>query len=706
MTQTLSVSLARVGLQTDGLDPLEELNDLLAESPDLALGLRAALKHCLRVLGREGGLILLQPAPGAEAAEPVAHQLPTEWTAQLADPDSSLVRLAQRIAEAGQAEPFYAAPCLAGTAPLSTRGHHWGALLIAGQPCHRAESEFLLAAGRAIGRTIQLHQLLPADSGYQPAQSALNKIATTLTSTLQLDEILTSTVEGIRQLLKVEAASLVLRDDERGELIFKKTLGGEPDWIFQYSLKVDRGLIGECITTGQPLMVHDAATDPRFDSGLDGVVGFETRGVLCAPLNARGHTLGAIELINKQEGRFTRYDQDVLVSMGASVANALYNARLFHQITVANAALEASRFELLRSRSTLQALFDGITAPIYIVDRDYRLVAANLASAQQAGAAPAALVGQTCYQALYGSTAVCSGCPLVETWSSGKGAQTAQRRWARDDLDRNGTPVEWETNSYPIRNDNGQVTQAIVFSQDVTEKRRLEASLAQSEKLAAVGQLAAGVAHEINNPLAAIIANSQLLQRELPVGDDRRESVDLIALAGDRASRVVRDLLDFARQEPYQTAPTDVNASIASALTLVDHEFRTHSLNLILDLEQNLPLIEGGHDRLQGVWLNLLMNARDAVNSTQGEIRLTSRRTDGHIVVTVADNGVGIPAERLSRVFEPFYTTKAPGHGTGLGLSVCHQIIKQHGGDIQVSSLPGQGTTFTVSLPLRPQPAL
>jgi two-component system NtrC family sensor kinase len=106
------------------------------------------------------------------------------------------------------------------------------------------------------------------------------------------------------------------------------------------------------------------------------------------------------------------------------------------------------------------------------------------------------------------------------------------------------------------------------------------------------------------------------------------------------------------------------------------------------------------------VWLNLLLNARDAVKATGGEIRLATRRTDTHIVVTVADSGIGISAERVSRIFEPFYTTKAPGQGTGLGLSVCHQIIKQHGGEIRVTSALGQGTTFAVSLPLTPQPAL
>jgi two-component system NtrC family sensor kinase len=284
---------------------------------------------------------------------------------------------------------------------------------------------------------------------------------------------------------------------------------------------------------------------------------------------------------------------------------------------------------------------------------------------------------------------------MAETLFSGQSTQRTERRW-----DSDGQPLEWEISTYPIRDEKNQMLQVIVLNQDVTEKRRLETSLAQSEKMAAVGQLAAGVAHDINNPLSAIIANTQLLQRELPPGDERQESLELIAKAGDRALRVVRNLLDFARQETYEFTATDVNASLQSALDLIEHQLLTHSIAIHCSLAADLPLIQASYDHLQSVWLNLLLNARDAFAGQSGDIHLTTCRQGNEVHVLVADTGMGIPPERLTRIFEPFYTTKQAGQGTGLGLSLCQRIIKQHGGHIHVDSQVGRGTVFTVALPL------
>lgn len=343
----------------------------------------------------------------------------------------------------------------------------------------------------------------------------------------------------------------------------------------------------------------------------------------------------------------------------------------------------------------LSHVFDGIPFPLYCVDRHFRLISVNSYTAERCNCEPHLLLGMRCYDALYQRAEPCPGCRVGESLTAGIMTFRTGRNWQVD-----GDPREWEISTYPLRDDHGQVVEAVVLEQDATEKNRLVESLARTAKLAAVEQLAAGVAHEINNPLVAIIANSQLLQRELEPDNSMLESIDLIAQAGDRALGVVHALLDLAQQDTYNFKVTDVNQSIRSAVHLVKPRLMDGSVELNLFLSPELPLIQASQDHLQGMWLNLLFNAQDALDENQGRITISSKQQGNYILVYIQDDGIGIPEERLSRVFEPFYTTKDPGMGTGLGLSVCHRIVRQHGGKIQVRSEPGQGTEFIVSLPI------
>jgi two-component system NtrC family sensor kinase len=360
----------------------------------------------------------------------------------------------------------------------------------------------------------------------------------------------------------------------------------------------------------------------------------------------------------------------------------------------ANTGLETRRLELLHSRNTLRALFDSVPISMYIVDAGYTLLAINKSRAGLAGAIPQQLVSRRCYEVLFQRDNPCPNCQVGETFAAGLGTRRIERR----DL-ASGSMVEYEITSFPIHTESGNVSQVILFEDDVTEKRRLEVSLAQAEKLAAVGQLAAGVAHEINNPLTAVIANAQLLQREL----DDAELKDMAALiqrAGERASGVVRELLDLSRQEPINLAAVDVNETLRRALSLVQPRLAVDGIQLSFAPQAELPPVLASQEQLQGVWLNLLINAMDTVQCEGGEIWVTSRWDEKQVFVTVSDNGQGIPPEHLGRIFEPFFTTKEPGHGTGLGLSISHRIIRQTGGDIRVESQLGVGTTFVVNLPV------
>jgi two-component system NtrC family sensor kinase len=539
---------------------------------------------------------------------------------------------------------------------------------------------------------------LPAPASFERDKEVktLHMIAATLNANLELDEMQAWMVQGISRILNAEAGVLILLDESDQELAIKKTLGAGAEWAHQANLRLKTGLVAEVLGSGEPLRIDSVANHPQFDPACDWVDGLQFRSLLCVPLTASGKTIGAIAMLNKRGGSFNAYDQELSVAIATTIANAIHNTRLIEQLKVANADLEANRWELLRSRNTLRALFDSTPASIYIVDRKYTLIAINRSRANIAKRQPNEMVGKLCYKTLYQRSEPCPGCRVSETLFTGHNTQRIERRWEAD-----GDLVELEINTYPIQNETGEVMQAFLFEEDVTEKRRLEATLAQSEKLAAVGQLAAGVAHEINNPLTAIIANAQLLQRRLAADDDEmQEMLDLIVRAGDRATQVVRNLLDFARKEHYEFTPTNLNETIRRALALAHHELVARSIRLTFDPSGDLPLLLASHDHLQGVWLNLILNAADAIDDHEGQVRVATRRIGNEIRVTIADNGRGIPPERISRIFEPFYTTKEPGRGTGLGLSVCHRIVKQHGGHMLVDSQIGMGTEFTIVLPL------
>jgi two-component system NtrC family sensor kinase len=241
----------------------------------------------------------------------------------------------------------------------------------------------------------------------------------------------------------------------------------------------------------------------------------------------------------------------------------------------------------------------------------------------------------------------------------------------------------------------------IVFEEDVTEKWILEANLIQSEKMASIGQLAANVAHEINNPLAAIIANAQLLMRDLAQADESiLDSLKLIETAGDRAAKIVSNLLESARREKhYEFEEISVNETIQDAISLLRYEINKRSVSVQLDLAEGLPDLFANKNQLKGVWINLINNALGAIESNRGQISISTRYENREFYIVFSDNGKGILPEHQQHIFEPFFTTKGAGKGTGLGLSVSLQVIKEHHGDIQFETTTDEGTKFIIILP-------
>ena len=255
--------------------------------------------------------------------------------------------------------------------------------------------------------------------------------------------------------------------------------------------------------------------------------------------------------------------------------------------------------------------------------------------------------------------------------------------------------------SAPLLDASGVMRGRIWYFRDITARREMEHRMMMTDRLASIGELVSGVAHEINNPLASVIGFSQLaLEKDL--ANDVKEDLTTIRSEAQRAARIVKDLLTFARKHGPVKQPTHVNAAIEDVLRLRAHDHQMAKIEVIRRFADDLPEIMADYHQLQQVFFNVVINAEQAMAEAHGRGRLmiSTEKVDRIIKVTFTDDGPGIPEQNMARLFEPFFTTKPPGKGTGLGLSICHRIITEHGGRIYARSQPGEGARFIVELPL------
>jgi two-component system NtrC family sensor kinase len=258
----------------------------------------------------------------------------------------------------------------------------------------------------------------------------------------------------------------------------------------------------------------------------------------------------------------------------------------------------------------------------------------------------------------------------------------------------------------PLFDEMDKIDGVIISGRDVTDLKRLEEQLIQAEKLAAMGQMLAGVAHELNNPLTAILGVTELLRERSGADETMQRQLELTHRQARRAARIVQNLLEFSRPASPQKKPLDVNVLIERTLQLQEHSLRRNQIEVHFQPQPGLPAVMGDGNQLIQVLLNLVTNAEQAIREVRdaGHIHIRMALRAGRISVTVQDDGVGIRPEALPRIFDPFYTTKRPGGGTGLGLSICMSIIREHGGNLDAKALPTGGSIFTLDLPIVTEP--
>jgi|GEM_PF-1725958 len=543
----------------------------------------------------------------------------------------------------------------------------------------------MLARVNTILRTQGLEKQLQRQS---EQLAALNQASNAVTTLLDVNRIPEAAVDGVQKVLGVSLAALFLQGAD-GLLHCRAATGLEAHSM--PAIRPGDGIIGHTFLDG--LQHNESPEALNADPLLETLQDMPVRSMLALPLVVRARPAGVLWAASEVPDRFGDVDAVLIASLARSVSQAIDNASLFQNV-------RARQQELQESHNRLQAVINGILQPIYTIDEQWRLMAINRYKAESLGAEPASLLDRPCYEAFFGRDEPCDHC-RVGWLLERREAQVWPVRWLGEDH----LLQEWEVSAFPLPGRHSAQLGAVVVWQDRTEQRRLENTLLQAGKLAAIGQLAAGVAHEINNPLTAINVNAQILKMFVPHEGELYESVDLIARAGDRASSVVRSLLDFARQNQYSFEPGDVNRSLQQALQLVAYQLRAGHITVNQKLAGDLPPVEASWEHLKSVWLNVLINARDALvaRPEPRTIEVVTRKTgEDEVQVVIADNGVGMAAAEVSHIFEPFYTTKDPGQGTGLGLATSQRIVHQHGGVIEVVSEPGKGTIFIVRLPVRP----
>ena len=534
----------------------------------------------------------------------------------------------------------------------------------------------------------------------------INEIADVIARSLELPDVLAGALQCVVRALDVITGSIRLRDDVSGvyeEQAFVGPRAVQDLWLHGLPRPSDR-----VIATRSAFLVEDL----RDSLPVDHAGELSVLSALSVPMMVGDDLLGTLSVAAATPGRFEIADQRLVATIAGQIAVSLQNARLHNFVR--------------RGKREWEQTFDAISDPIAVFDSAGVLLRGNAALAAHLGRSVRELPGTTCRDVGF-----CDGegdaCSVT---------RAAARNGTRNEVTLDDGQI-FHVTTCPIGVRNGAAS-VVQVAKNVTDEirgarrmqqmsdeialangrsmaalerlRSTQAQLLQAEKLSAIGQLVAGVAHELNNPLTSVIGYAQLLEEELRGPDPLRPTPELaqdlrrIAEESERAARIVRNLLAFARRQTAERAPQDVAELFGRVLALRAYELRLNGIDLDTSFEAALPPAIADGSQIQQALLNLLLNAEQAMRGRPSKRLRVGTRFDeaaGAVELFIGDTGHGIDHANLSRIFDPFFTTRDVGEGTGLGLSICYGIVRDHGGQIAVDSKVDVGTTFTLMLPAR-----
>jgi signal transduction histidine kinase len=431
-----------------------------------------------------------------------------------------------------------------------------------------------------------------------------------------------------------------------------------------------------------------------------------------------GKQKGKIKVCYTEMSDFLEEEKNLINEIAAMISVAIEKQEAKKNIEKQKKVLELKNKKLLElteecgdSRKNLEVLFNAITDKIIVIDRDFNIEMSNRKEIGSSG---------KCYKKIFKSDSSCVNCPAISAFSKGKTAA----------IEKENSHRFYKLQTYPIFNNTGEVDRVLELCRDITEEKQIKSQLLQSYKLASLGKLVAGVAHEINNPNTFIRGNINIIDEAfkdiMPLLDHFYEEDPELKIARlnynifkenipilmedmvsgtNRIKKIVDGLKNFAKKdEGLLTDNVDINDLVENNLRITEKEIRKHA-KYRLNLSPHVPTFKGNFQKMEQVLMNLLLNAAQAIEGDKGEIFIETGFNEkaGEVIIKVGDNGKGMDEKTRGSIFDPFFTTKRDKGGTGLGLSITYGIIKDHEGRIIVDTSPGVGTTFTIHIPLAPR---
>jgi len=535
--------------------------------------------------------------------------------------------------------------------------------------------------------------------------ATLNKISSTISQSLELSQILNSAINSVVDSMRVDGVWIHLLDRESNELVLAAHHGICEEFT---RIKVGYGLSGRVAESGQPLFVGDLSKDPRAPKTAQQ----QMCSALIVPLSSKGKVNGTLGVSSRSYRSFHQGEIELLTAIGNQIGVAIDNARLYQrQQEVAE--------ELRISEQRYRELFESAHDAIWVHDLDGNITTANRAAEELGGYPIKELIGMNARVFLREESLNLSG-RIKRTLLLG---ETVEQPYEQRLIRRDGTEAILQLTTNLIRED-GKPTGFLHIARDVTREKEMQDKLSaayrelseshqrlkesqeqliQAEKLTSLGQLAASIAHEVNNPLSGILVYTQLLIKKIASDNIPKETaleyLSKMEFELIRSTKLIRNLLDFARQSSPAFRQVNLNDVVNRAFDLAAHSAELQHVQVIKELDPSLPNLMADFDQLQQVCTNLILNAIQAMTEG-GRLTLRTSVDNDQLKIEVQDTGSGISPENMSKLFTPFFTTKREVKGVGLGLAVAYGIVQRHKGKIEAQSKEGEGTTFTIYLPL------